>query len=280
MTMLKRVAAILAATFLLIGVGASPALAANEVYNYAGAGQTIAATKLAANMTVENPYTDIWDGHHVVKELAVIRGGATGTFQAVEVGWNVDNALYGDQNTHVFTYAWVNDVGLGYNNVGGSTGFVSCSGIVTPCTAAGQSVISGPNGSPLSGSKAFVIEYQTVAGSYTGWWVSYNGSYMGYWPASLWASANGGAFVQSDRVDLFSEVQSWTWTSPGPCDDMGVNFLPTGTTGSGIFSTTINGTSTGVDLHNYVHATSPTHYNAVMATGSIRSLYVGGDGWC
>lgn len=269
-------AAFLAAALILVGF-ATPAHAANETYTYAGAGQTIATTKLAANMSVENQYTDIWDNHHSLKELSVLRGNGA-AWQVVEVGINVDDALYGDQDTHVFTSAFVDGNWLGYNTLGaggGSSGFVPCSGIVTPCTTIGSSLITGPGGSPLSGVKPFVIEYMTVSGTYTGWWVSYNSTYLGYWPASLWSSASGGAFVQGDRVDLFGEVQAWTWTSPGPCDDMGVNFLPTSTTGSFIGSTTING-STSVTLT--AHVTSPTKYNVVLASG--RSMWVGGDGWC
>ena len=61
----------------------------------------------------------------------------------------------------------------------------------------------------------FAIEY------YQGnWWYSYNGTWFGYLPGSVWS----GGFVQSGLVQEFGEIAAG---STQPCTDMGNGALGT-----------------------------------------------------
>lgn len=274
--------ALVVATVVVVLGGAAPAMAAGPPwYYYAGAGQTITTTKLAANLTVHNSYA--WTTDHSVTELAVIRGTGT-SFQAVEVGYIINRDLNGNPDTHLFSYAWKNGVGLGY----GTGGFVRyCPNGSNPCNLPQENdvLIAGPGGTALS-SRPFVIEYATNYGVLA-WWVSYNGNYFGYWPATLWSSGttNGGALVSGSRIDIFGEVYSW---DDHPCTDMAEGVQPTSSSGGFAGSATINGTTTGVNLtvhtNNSDGVNNSAYYNAVMAvsggTTSTRSFWYGGDGDC
>lgn len=238
-------------------------------YWYAGGIQgSLTASTLSANLTVDNPYADPWANDHSVTELAVIRNDAGGR-QIVEVGWGVNTQGNGDDDTLLWTFAWKNDVPLGWGTSG--TGFVNwCSN--SPCTHKQNLdvLVAGPGGTSLSG-KAFVIQHQTSPSA--GWWVGYDGQWFGYWPDSVWSGVSP-TFVSGDEVQLFGEVASPY--NDNSCSDMGNENYP-GSGAATIASTSVNGTGTGVSLG--LNVTDPTFYDADYISTSVRSLYYGGTGY-
>lgn len=284
--------AALAAVLVLVSAPA-PAFAAGDIYEYVvmyqngwdgvdDADDLPVVTKLAANLEVDSPYVDTYNtpqDHSLVQLLVdrytVVSG--VGHHQYLELGWCVNCHANGEQDTRLFTSAWKDDVWLGYG-YSGSSGFVSyCP--VTPCTA-NDAVILTDGSTPLA-SKAFVIEYMTVAGVGTGWWVGYDGKYFGYWPASIWSSASGGAFTSGYSVQVFGETVTNQWNTGGSCSDMfdGTDAsLVSDTVGGFAGSATVNGSSTGVSMS--ITNTKPAAYKGKLITGSVRSMRLTGDGDC
>jgi hypothetical protein len=91
----------------------------------------------------------------------------------VEVGWNVDRAVNGDESAHLFVYYWINGKGVCYNLCDGG-GFVPYNNGIN----AGDTV-------PVDNFKKFGIQYNDGA-----WWVAYDTTFVGYYPAKLWTDQN------------------------------------------------------------------------------------------
>ncbi|WP_433373577.1 neprosin family prolyl endopeptidase [Actinoplanes sp. CA-142083] len=146
-----------------------------------------------ANMSIAKPELARSD-YHTLGELAL--QSADGD-QIVEIGWNVDRVVNGDDDPHLFVYHWVNDEESCYNGCG----FQQYSKTIKP----GDTL-------PADTVKKFAI--QNFNGS---WWVAYDSEWIGYFPESLW-NEEGVKFSRSGLVQVFGEVAAAT---ENPCTDMG-----------------------------------------------------------
>lgn len=220
-------------------------------YWYAGGRQTATTAGAYANVTIASPTTT--SGDHSLAEIAV--EDSTSGQQVVEVGWNVDPGLYsGSTAPHLFVYHWVNGVGTCYNGCG----FVAYSGATY---TAGQSLSS------LSGTaKQFGIQYDTATSA---WWVAFNGTWVGYFPASLWSSPT---FTQGGYNQLFGEVAS---TNASTCTDMG-NGLFGSNASAAVFGSTTYVSGPTVSLTGF--NTNASRYSVNMLSG--RTFQYGGPGAC
>jgi Neprosin len=117
---------------------------------------------------------------HSLAEIAV---QAAGQQQVVEVGWTVDSAE-GDLLPHLFVFAWVNGQGLGYD----------CCGYVQ----------TGHGWAPGDHVKPGISARYGIRQQGGRWWISYQGSRIGYYPDSLWH----GRFVHALVSQAFGEVAS------------------------------------------------------------------------
>ncbi len=239
-------------------IAASPAQAASEYYFYADAVQQYATTSLTASMTIGHP-TLAADGYHSLAELAVQSADKN---QVIEVGWTVDPTTFGDSNTHLFVYHWVNGQSTCYG-----CGFVD--NTANPVNA-GASLSAA-----VGTAKVFGINY--VSGA---WWISYDGAYVGNFPGLLWSGATPPAtFVTSGYIRAFGEVAASTTT---PCTDMGSGSLgQSGQTPAAtkISSVTFDNGAGSVALQ-LQSTPQPTWYKSTMLAGSTRSFYFGGPGAC
>jgi hypothetical protein len=219
--------------------------ASQTVFFHYNVGSQAAVTDGAyANFSINKP-TLAGSDYHTLAELAVQSGNGS---QIVEVGWNVDQVVNGDDDPHLFVFHWVNGQPACYNGCG----FVQYSANISPGDTIPQNV-----------TKRLGIQYYNGA-----WWIAYDTEWVGYYPASLWS----GGFIQSGMVQVFGEVAA---ASATPCTDMGNGLHGAAdSTAARIGSVSyINGPT--VDM--YVRSTSD-HYDVAKLSG--RTFRYGGPGAC
>lgn len=252
--MMKRILAVFAGLALAVGIGMSPAYATGTQYYYAEATQTATTQGAGASADVKNP-GQVASGEHSLWEIALTN---TVTGDRVEVGWNRDPNLYGDGNTHFFTFAAIGGVGQGYNAANPAWHDEPSNLTVN----AGSSIMAD-----LNTLKSFQVLYDVPSAA---WWFAYNGVYVGHIDASAWPSSR---FTSSTYTQVFGEV----WGPNPSCVDMGSG-INAGLTGAARFgSVTYYGT--GIPAVSLTaHADSP--YTIASISGSVRSFSYGGGGSC
>jgi hypothetical protein len=170
--------------------------------------------------------------------------------QVVEIGWMVNQDVNKDLKPHLFVYHFVDGAETCFNGCG----FVSTS----TSMPAGMEVTPGE-------LKEYMIRYDQGD-----WWVGYDGSWIGYFPASLW----GGRYTRGGIAQMLGSVNS---PDPAPCTDMG----------NGVFGHD-QGSATATDFALIDSAatpqlvlggvTNPSYYDAGDVTST--SLRYGGPGAC
>ncbi|MGX6604373.1 neprosin family prolyl endopeptidase [Micromonosporaceae bacterium Da 78-11] len=146
-----------------------------------------------ANVTIAKPALGEQD-YHTLAELAV--QSADGQ-QIVEVGWNVDRVVNGDDDPHLFVYHWVDRQTSCYNGCG----FQQYSKNIKPGDTLSYDV-----------TKKFGIQYSDGA-----WWVAFDSEWVGYFPEKLW-NDEGVDFSRSGFLQVFGEIATSTDES---CSEMG-----------------------------------------------------------
>lgn len=143
------------------------------------------ATGTSVSMTVAKPTMLSWDYHSLAEALV-----SNGT-NRVEAGWTVDDALNGDLDPHFFVFWWLNGVGQGYN----TADFLA---------AGGATIAPGDNVNSLVGtSKTLAWEhFGASCGCTQGWWLKWDGSFVGVFPDTLWS----GAFTSPDFASHYGEL--------------------------------------------------------------------------
>ncbi len=173
------------------GVTAAAADETTRVFfHYAVARQKGETDGTWANLTIEKPKLAEGD-YHTLAEIAVQSEDGE---QTVEVGWNVDRAVNGDSDPHLFVYYWRDNVPTCYN----ACGFTMYSKTVKP----GDTL-------PVGAQKRFGIQHASGV-----WWVAYDSEWIGYFSDKNWE----GRFTKGGQVQWFGEVASPSRT---PCSAMG-----------------------------------------------------------
>lgn len=231
------------------------------------------------NLNVFNTYLNSNDAH-TLAELAV--QSADGT-QAVEIGWTKDAAVCGaytpgSSGPCLFTYSWVNGVGMGYN-----AGFVDYApttlnvGATLPLTASGTNTRFG------------------IQSFNNNWWVSVNlgdgtgQKWIGYFPQSIWSGASPSVtFNEAGLIQTFGEVAAKATGDNTPCTDMGngVLGLNSNTSSARIGSFSLINPQSGAIPNLSIDGSSqnyPGKYYTDVAgnpiPGNVRTLRYGGPGW-
>jgi hypothetical protein len=167
-----------------------PSATDNKAYYFYSVGTQIGDSDGAyGNLSIAKPKLVTGD-FHTLAEIAVQSADSS---QIVEVGWNVDRVVNGDDDPHLFVFHWVDGKGTCYN----ACGYV-------PYTDAkpGDTV-------PYGLSKRFGIQF--FGGN---WWIAYDTDWIGYFPGDLW----GGKYTRSGLQQFFGEVAAGSTT---PCTQMG-----------------------------------------------------------
>ena len=222
------------------GVAAKPTV--NFLYNVGS--QPAVADGVYANLTISKPHLDKND-YHTLAEIAV--QSADGA-QIVEVGWNVDRVVNGDDDPHLFVYHWVDRKTTCYNGCG----FVQYSKNIEP----GDTLSTDTN-------RRFGLQYFNNA-----WWVAYDTEWVGYFPGKLWDNE----FTKSGLVQVFGEVAA---ASATPCSEMGNGRSSSGDTKAAKIGSIAYLNGPKVDLA--VRSTNPV-YDVVKL--SDRTFRYGGPGSC
>jgi len=199
------------------------------------------------NATIGKPVLGKAD-YHTLAELAV--QSADGQ-QIVEVGWNVDRVVNGDDDPHLFVYHWVNRTPSCYNGCG----FEQYSKNVKPGDTLAYDV-----------TKKFGIQYANGA-----WWIAFDSEWIGYFPEKLW-NDQGVKFSRSGLVQVFGEVAA---ASDKPCTQMGNGQSPDKSSSAAMLSsvTYLNGPTVAMTIRS----TSDVYSVAALSTRSFR---YGGPGAC
>ncbi|MFC3993442.1 neprosin family prolyl endopeptidase [Actinoplanes siamensis] len=214
----------------------------NFIYNVGS--QAAVSDGAYVNLTINKPRLGKRD-YHTLAELAV--QSADGN-QIVEVGWNVDRVVNGDDDPHMFVYHWVNRQTSCYNGCG----FVQYSRTVKP----GDTLA-------VDQQKRFGIQFYNDA-----WWVAYDTEWVGYFPAKLWGDVS---FTKTGLVQVFGEVAA---SSEKPCTEMGNGRNSDDTTSARIGSVAyLNGPTPDI-----VVRTTSDYYT--VAQLSTRTFRYGGRGAC
>ncbi|WP_239163114.1 neprosin family prolyl endopeptidase [Paractinoplanes rishiriensis] len=213
-------------------------------YLYNVARQEAETDGFYTNVSIAKPYLDKAD-YHTLAELAV--QSADGK-QIVEIGWNVDRLVNGDDEPHLFVYHWVDRKTSCYNGCG----FQQYSSTIKPGDRLPSDVI-----------KKFGIQYFKDA-----WWVAYDSEWIGYFPEKLWNN-QGITFNRSGLLQVFGEVAA---TSDAPCTDMGNGQWSKETTAAHLASITyLNGPPVAMNVYS-----TSSHYTVNPL--SARTLRFGGPG--
>lgn len=169
-------------------------------YKYSAKGQVLSNDSDGAtiNFSIHRPFRKTGDSHTLAELAAIDSTGGN----VVEVGWNVDQSVNGDNDPHLFVFFWVNGVDQGYNG----NGFLDAVGC-SPC--AGDSLLGA-----VGTTKQFAIFHTANA-----WWVLYNGNYVGAYPDALWTGATPPqTFVKAHVIEPFGEINV---ANDESCTDMG-----------------------------------------------------------
>ena len=215
-------------------------------FHYSVASQAAETDGSYANITIGKPALDKSD-YHSLAEIAV--QSADGQ-QIVEVGWNVDRVVNGDDDPHLFVYHWVNRETSCYNGCG----FKQYSSNLKP----GDTL-------PYDVTKKFGVQY--YAGN---WWVAFDSEWIGYFPEALW-NAKSVKFSRSGLVQIFGEVAAQTET---PCTDMGNGQPPEKETAARVASISL---LNGPTVAMFVRSTSDAYQVQPL---SARTFRFGGPGLC
>jgi hypothetical protein len=236
-------------------------------YFYNTAYQDVLTTGVYANMYISNP-TVVSPDSHSLAELAAIKH-VNGTRQIVEVGWTVDRDRFGDGLPHLFVFSWVNGKGNCYDGCG--------------WVASADSKVKAGDVLVPGSAKQFGIQYDEKSPEGGAWWIKYDGTYLGYFPSSLWTKADPPVpdFVDTDNVQAFGEVAAGT---ASPCSNMGVNKSKGADGAKGdprpayIASIAYVGGATVSPQMIIQPSTASSAYSINQA--SARTFFYGGGGFC
>lgn len=257
--MIKRMCVSLLALVAIVAGIQAPAQAALTYY-YAGAGQNVTDSQVYVNMSLIGPTLNVAD-YHTLGEVN-IEAVAGSKANRIEFGYNVDHALYGDYNVHLFVGWAKNGTFCGYNfaNVCGGAGFQSCA--CSPPFTAGATIPAGTNirVGALHSGVAWWLYVKNLSTGVQDW--------FGFINDANWTTA----WTTFKTVQIFGEVAA---NSTSPVTTMGNGACATATTGAAMGSITYTA-GNPVSLGPIV--TDATKYNFYAASAS--TFRYGGDGSC
>jgi hypothetical protein len=168
-----------------------------DVHKHVYATQNVTCYGTEGNINAWDPYTE-WSDEFSLGQLWLIRGSGSGQ-QTLEVGHQEYRDLYGDWVPHLFLFYTTN----GYTSQGDNKGGYNTD--VDGWVQYANTIHPGCLSSPLSqwGGTQFimVLKVQLWQGN---WWVKVNGTWIGYYPASLYSTT--GLRSQASRLDWGGEV--------------------------------------------------------------------------
>jgi hypothetical protein len=236
-------------------------------YHYSGAKQAVVSDASSIQFSVEQPTCNSTVCGHSLAENAVESADQK---QIVEWGWTVDNSgVNGADHVkpHLFAFRWVNGVAGTYNG----SGWVNA--VSSPCPAGMDISADVSTGSATVQNFA----WQHLNGA---WWAAYKSSWCGAFPDSVWTGATPPVtFTQSGLIQVFGEMAAQTTVPTGAQMGSGVLGSITPTNAGARASSFALGTTVPAGVApslTILTNTEPTHYNAVLQSGTVRTFRYGG----
>jgi hypothetical protein len=254
----------------------------NSKHVYAYSNQSVTCYGGEGNINVWSPYIQ-WSDEMTLGQIAVSRGAGWG-FQTVEAGWQRLPNLYGDWKVHLFVFYTTNGYLSSGDKLGGYNqdvdGWVQVSPTIFPEALMSVSSYLGP--------QAYInVKVQLSNGN---WWVRVKGTWIGYYPATLFQFF--GLQSQASSLAWFGEVADSS-NHPGTTStDMGSGHFPwEGYQKAAYMNQLAVQTSPAGTLTKYspqtVYATNSACYGMVgnfQNTGSWGPYFywggTGKNGWC
>ena len=259
-----------------------PTQPAERHYFYAGAAGSAPGggeiTSAAGAVTHHAPSVRAENGDvHSHASIAMVKVGDDHKRDIVEAGWIIHP---GETKPHLYVAPYVNDGGIvedGHAKLP-SPAFVS---------------LGDPKpGDPLEqdgNARAFALEHLesdpvTNSGCCPGWYLRYDGRWIGYFPDSLWETTTKRRGKTLTTPSDFTFARSTAWfgevlsSRPTPCGDMG-NGLHGIDPRAGSFSDlTVNGEPFLPTPANYLDRTRQWYSTAALTTTGAFGIRFGGPG--
>jgi hypothetical protein len=139
-----------------------------------------------SNLNIWAPYVNTALGEIFSLSQEWYVGGSGSGTQTEEVGWVVYPAMFNDERTHFFIFSTADGYATGcWNNTCGDFVQVADSGLLGNWF----STVSSPGGTQYE----FSAEYYLYQGN---WWLSYQGTWVGYYPGSKYHGGQNTRFAQ------------------------------------------------------------------------------------
>ncbi|MGH9441924.1 MAG: neprosin family prolyl endopeptidase, partial [Thermoanaerobaculia bacterium] len=200
------------------------------------------------------------------------------TLQSVEFGWQVFPNKYGDSKAHLFIYSTsaAYTAGSGCYNL-------DCSRFVQTSS----SVVVGGSFSTYSANGGTQYEVPLVVyrdPASQNWWLKFNGTWVGYYPNSLFNASGISNFASS--IDFGGEIINDAVGGVHTATQMGSGHFASGGYGTAAYIKTIQYWDTNGNLYNAgglsPNATNPTDYNLALFSSSdpnwLTYFFFGGPG--
>nr|POE64440.1 hypothetical protein CFP56_34999 [Quercus suber]POE73291.1 hypothetical protein CFP56_75648 [Quercus suber] len=223
---------------------------------------------MLANMNVWNPKT--MDSNEFSISQFWMTAGDSADFDTIEAGITVDDNLYGDYQTRLFTY-WTDD---GYKRTGCRN--LDCPGFVQ----VNNQIATGATVTPYSsyGGDQRTLEfyvYKDIDGN-GDWWLRIAERDFGYWPSSLFSLLSNSA----SSVQWGGEVTNIMLGDKHTTTQMGSGHFPEEGPGKASFFNTLNvidgKTVQRPPWNSHTVITNPNCYNLIV--NSEDFFYYGGPG--
>jgi hypothetical protein len=186
-------------------------------HEYAHAAQTVTCFGTEGAINTWRPYVE-WSNEFSLGQLWLVRGFGF-QLQTLEVGVQNLRDLYGDWEPHLFTFYTTNGYTQSGDFIGGYNTDVKGWVQVATTVAPGSLItpLSQFGGTQLD----LTIKVQLSAGN---WWVQVGGTWMGYYPASLYSPT--GLRSEASSVDWGGEIVDSPEHSETTQTDMGSGRWP------------------------------------------------------
>jgi hypothetical protein len=187
------------------------------VHKYAYSAQYVTCYGGEGNISAWDPYLE-WSNEFSLGQVALARGSGNGK-QTIEAGHQEFRDLYGDWVPHLFIFYTTNGYTSSGDNKGGYNrdvdGWVQYSSKIYP--EAKSTPVSQFGGTQY----VMQLKWQLWEGN---WWLRVNGSWIGYYPASLFSTS--GLRSQADKIAWYGEIVDAGSHAGTTATDMGNGHWP------------------------------------------------------
>jgi hypothetical protein len=187
------------------------------VHKYAYSAQYVTCYGGEGNISAWDPYLE-WSNEFSLGQVALARGSGNGK-QTIEAGHQEFRDLYGDWVPHLFIFYTTNGYTSSGDNKGGYNrdvdGWVQYSSKIYP--EAKSTPVSQFGGTQY----VMQLKWQLWEGN---WWLRVNGSWIGYYPASLFSTS--GLRSQADKIAWYGEIVNAGSHAGTTATDMGNGHWP------------------------------------------------------